>query len=81
MYRGLGLGLLLAICSSLVANCFGDRWTFLEITGPLFVLVAAAIRANQLTAEESLSELYSLDANVPAATYKGLADHPVLIRT
>lgn len=48
MYRGLGLGLLLALCSGMVANCFGDRWTFLEISGPLWILMAAGVRANQL---------------------------------
>jgi len=68
MYRGLGLGLLLALCSSMVSNCFGDRWSYLEITGPLFVLVAAAVRAAQLTAEEPLSEPNSVNAQAPAVT-------------
>jgi putative inorganic carbon (hco3(-)) transporter len=49
LYRGLGLGLILAVCSCLVTNCFGDRWTYLEISGPLWVLMAACVRANQLT--------------------------------
>ena len=57
MYRGLGLGLLLALCSSMVSNCFGDRWTYLEITGPLFVLVAAAVRASYVVKPEENSEL------------------------
>jgi putative inorganic carbon (HCO3(-)) transporter len=68
MYRGLGLGLLLALCSSMVANCFGDRWSYLEITGLLFVLVGAAVRATQLTAEEPLPELSPLNRNAPAVT-------------
>jgi putative inorganic carbon (HCO3(-)) transporter len=33
LYRGLGLGLFLAVVSCTVANFFGDRWTYLEITG------------------------------------------------
>lgn len=49
LYRGLGLGLVVAMASCLVANGFGDRWTYLEITGLLWVLVAAAARALQLT--------------------------------
>jgi hypothetical protein len=57
MYRGLGLGLFLALCSSMVSNCFGDRWTFLEITGPLFVLVGAAVRASHLTGSKETPEL------------------------
>lgn len=52
LYRGLGLGLFLAFCSSIVANCFGDRWTYIEITGLMWVLVAAAIRAAQLSTVE-----------------------------
>ena len=48
LYRGLGLGLLLAVCSSVVANLFGDRWTYLEINGLLWVMVAAALRAGEL---------------------------------
>lgn len=52
LYRGLGLGLFIAVCSCIVGNFFGDRWTYIEITGPLWVLVGAAIRANQfMTAE------------------------------
>ena len=56
LYRGLGLGLLLAICACIVANFFGDRWTYVEITALLWVLVSAAIRAEQLEKEESASE-------------------------
>ena len=44
LYQGLGLGLFLAICASIVANFFGDRWTYVEITGFLWALTAAAIR-------------------------------------
>lgn len=49
LYKGLGLGLFLALCTSMVANMFGDRWTYIEITGPLWVLAGAALRARQLT--------------------------------
>lgn len=63
LYRGLGLGLVLAMCSCLVANLFGDRWTYLEITGMLWVLVGAAVRANQFMAEEVTPELTPVDAD------------------
>jgi O-antigen ligase len=56
LYQGLGLGLLLASCSCIVANFFGDRWTYLEITGLLWVLVGAAIRATDLTALGATTE-------------------------
>jgi putative inorganic carbon (HCO3(-)) transporter len=59
LYRGLGLGLFVAICACMIANCFGDRWTYLEITGLLWILVAAAIRATELTLMEPTSELSS----------------------
>ncbi|MEI9978131.1 MAG: O-antigen ligase family protein [Edaphobacter sp.] len=62
LYRGLGLGLLLAICACLVANCFGDRWTYLEITGLLWVLVAAAIRAILLTKSEPMTESSQIES-------------------
>jgi len=63
MYRGLGLGLFLALCSSIVANMFGDRWTYIEITAPIFVLTAAAIRALEFTSLEATSQE---TASVPA---------------
>jgi O-antigen ligase len=53
LYRGLGLGLFVALCVSMVANCFGDRWTYMEITGPLWVLAGAAVRGLQLTIAEA----------------------------
>ena len=64
LYRGLGLGLFVAMCSCIVANFFGDRWTYLEITGMLWVIVAAAIRALQLTETEPVTE--STAAQTPA---------------
>jgi len=51
MYRGLGLGLLVAVCACMVANLFGDRWTYVEITGILWILVGATLRALQLNSE------------------------------
>jgi hypothetical protein len=67
LYRGLGLGLLLGLCASMVSNCFGDRWSYLEITGPVFILVGAAVRAAQFTAEEPVTERNSLKSYAPAA--------------
>ena len=61
LYRGLGLGLLLTLCSCLVANCFGDRWTYLEINGLLWVLMGATVRANQLV--ETAPETESVEAD------------------
>jgi putative inorganic carbon (HCO3(-)) transporter len=57
LFRGLGLGLFLAIWACIVANCFGDRWTYLEITSPLWVLIGTAICASQMPESNSTTEL------------------------
>jgi hypothetical protein len=58
----LGLGLFLATCSCIVANFFGDRWTYLEITALLWVLFAAAIRATLLVESEPMTESPQIDS-------------------
>ena len=64
MYRGLGLGLVVAMSSCLVANCFGDRWTYIEINGILWVLIAAAVRASYLV-EEPVAEIVAVEEAMP----------------
>ncbi len=51
LYKALGLGFLLAMVSCIVSNLFGDRWTYVEIMGLLWVLAAATLRASQLIAD------------------------------
>jgi O-antigen ligase len=73
LYQGLGLGLLVATCSCIVANFFGDRWTYLEITGLLWVLAGAAIRATHLMESESVpqpAEVISTNKINPFMTYR-----------
>jgi putative inorganic carbon (HCO3(-)) transporter len=65
LYRGLGLGLFLAIFACIVANFFGDRWTYVEITAPLWVLISAAIRAKDLMEVEPVT-VATEDASVEA---------------
>ena len=62
LYRGLGLGLFLTMCASIVANFFGDRWTYIEISGLLFVVVGAAARAAQLAEINTTSESTQFEA-------------------
>ncbi|MHB8302086.1 MAG: O-antigen ligase family protein [Acidobacteriaceae bacterium] len=69
LYRGLGLGLFLTLCSSIVANCFGDRWTYIEINGLTWVLVGAAVRASHLIESEPAKDLAAADASIPAHLY------------
>jgi len=74
MYQGLGLGLFLAVCSCAVANCFGDRWTYLEIMGLMWVVIGAATRADQLeggtAASTESDELDSPMHMVPHGAYR-----------
>jgi O-antigen ligase len=62
LFRGLGLGLFLAIWACIVANLFGDRWTYLEITGPLWVLIGTAVCATYLPEFESATEAATADS-------------------
>lgn len=62
LYQGLGLGLFAAMVACLVANFFGDRWTYIEIMGLLWVLVAAALRALELSAQETAPAAVGADA-------------------
>jgi O-antigen ligase len=68
LYRGLGLGFGLAMCSCIIANLFGDRWTYLEISGPLWILAGAGARAVCLMAAEPASELTSSGLSAPVST-------------
>jgi O-antigen ligase len=66
LYRGLGLGLFLAICANLVANCFGDRWTYIEITAPLWLLVGTTLRAIEFTEAAPTTEAAVSNAAISA---------------
>jgi putative inorganic carbon (HCO3(-)) transporter len=69
LYRGLGLGLLLAFCAATVANFFGDRWTSIEITGMLWVLVGAGVRALELKQSEPVTESVTIDSPLAVNPY------------
>jgi hypothetical protein len=52
LYEALGLGSLLCVISCIVANCFGDRWTYLEINGLLWILLGTVARAHELASAQ-----------------------------
>jgi len=55
-FRSLGLGLAVWIVCTAVSSFFGDRWTYLQISGYMWILagfVARAIRIEVSTAEEA----------------------------
>ena len=53
LYRSLGLGLFVCLCCAAITNFFGDRWTYLEINGLLWVLIGAAVRADSFTGQNT----------------------------
>ncbi len=57
LYEALGLGFFLAMVSCIVANCFGDRWTYVEINGLLWILAGAVLRAQRLTNGSTISQM------------------------
>jgi O-antigen ligase len=67
LYKGLGLGLVLAIVACIVANCFGDRWTYLEITGLLWALVGTALRALEFSETEPVTAPSAVVVDSPVA--------------
>jgi O-antigen ligase len=56
LYKAIGLGTLLCVCTCLIANCFGDRWTYIEINGLLWILLGTVARANQLVNAQQAEE-------------------------
>jgi putative inorganic carbon (HCO3(-)) transporter len=55
--RSLGLGLAGWVICALVANLFGDRWSFLQVNGYMWVLAGLAARCWTLEQEEPVGEL------------------------
>ncbi len=62
LYRGLGLGLIAAMTACIISNFFGDRWTYIEITGLLWCLFGAAVRADQLMLTDSTEKPVRLES-------------------
>ena len=50
-FRGLGLGFCGLMVCSIVANFFGDRWTYLQVDGFMWVLLGCVMRAMAIEAE------------------------------
>jgi O-antigen ligase len=69
LYQGLGFGLLLACAATFILNLFGDRWTYVEINGLLWILIGAAIRVSDMPASETDTDLASTPALVSPNPY------------
>ncbi len=50
--RGLGFGFVGLVIASLVANMFGDRWSYFNLMGYFWVLLGLIVKAEQLTLSE-----------------------------
>ncbi len=63
--KSIGLGFSALMLSALVANFFGDRWMYFQITGYTYAFAALAVRAQEMTDEAE---------NEPADLTEGSAD-------
>jgi len=51
LWAGLGLGFVALMFSLMVANCFGDRWTYPQVDGYLWILLGCVITGLRITNE------------------------------
>jgi O-antigen ligase len=68
-FASLGLGAIGWLVCSLVANAFGDRWTFLQVNGYMWVIAGLVCRATQLEKEANVS-LPPSAGPIEAATFE-----------
>jgi putative inorganic carbon (HCO3(-)) transporter len=59
--RAIGTGLMPAIVALFIANMFGDRWQYLQITGFLWALLGCATRGLMLTETEEAKTVEEVD--------------------
>ena len=65
--RSLGLGLAAWMACALAANFFGDRWSFLQVNGQLWILAGLMARAQALTEEQPAEAFEDFQAEVQPA--------------
>ena len=63
LYGAIGFGLASWVVCAAVANFFGDRWTFLQVNGFMWILAGLAARAIVLN-KEAVAELYAPQAEL-----------------
>ena len=54
--KSIGLGFSALMISALVANFFGDRWMYFQITGYTYAFAALAVRAQEMTDEAEVEQ-------------------------
>jgi putative inorganic carbon (hco3(-)) transporter len=53
----LGLGLAAMVGCVFIANLFGDRWTYLQVSGSLWVLLGCVVRGHMICAQEQAESM------------------------
>ena len=76
----LGLGLAGWVLCSAVANGFGDRWTFFQVNGFMWVLAGLVTRGAQLEQEPVTSPVKAESNSSEAAPVRELVECPVAYR-
>jgi len=66
--QSIGLGLSGLMVAALIANLFGDRWMYFQITGYTYAFTALAVRAQQMEEEAETDEPAMDTAELVAAT-------------
>ena len=63
--KGLGLGLFICMFVLLVNNTVGDRWSYFELSGYLWVFAGLVARLNAISRVNSLPQFASKTAPAP----------------
>jgi O-antigen ligase len=67
-FASLGLGIIGWLVCAIVANLFGDRWSFLQVNGYMWVIMGLVYRANELEKTNSADNLVAkLSVSEPIA--------------
>ena len=61
LMASLGLGLAAWILCATVASCFGDRWTYFQVNGDMWVIAGLISRTALFSGEESNESEMELD--------------------
>ena len=71
--KALGFGLAAMVVCTTVANLFGDRWSYLQVNGFIWVLAGCVIRGLYIVAHEQAEERVAAD-ELPIAGETGSGD-------
>lgn len=66
--KSLGLGFASMMVCAIVLNIFGDRWSYLQVDGYLWALLACVVRGQMITEEQRAEE--SAPALAPVCSFR-----------